>query len=47
MILFFDRSSSAKALVGITDFPHVKRALSSFMARPAVVKGLGIPQRVQ
>jgi len=34
-------------LVGIADFPHVKRALSSFMARPAVVKGLGIPQRVQ
>ena len=33
-------------LVGIADFPHVKRALSSFMARPAVVKGLGIPQRV-
>jgi GST-like protein len=34
-------------LVGIADFPHVKRALSSFMARPAVVKGLGIPQRVK
>ena len=34
-------------LVGIADFPHVKRALSSFMARPAVVKGLGIPRRVQ
>ena len=37
----------AADLVGIADFPHVKRALSSFMARPAVVKGLGIPQRVQ
>jgi GSH-dependent disulfide-bond oxidoreductase len=34
-------------LVGIADFPHVTRALSSFMARPAVVKGLGIPQRVK
>jgi len=34
-------------LVGIADFPHVMRALSSFMARPAVVKGLGIPQRVK
>jgi GST-like protein len=37
----------AADLVGIADFPHVKRALSSFMARPAVVKGLGIPQRVK
>ena len=37
----------AADLVGIADFPHVKRALSSFMTRPAVVKGLGIPQRVQ
>ena len=34
-------------LVGIADFPHVTRALSSFMARPAVVKGLGIPPRVK
>jgi GSH-dependent disulfide-bond oxidoreductase len=34
-------------LVGIADFPHVTRALGSFMARPAVVKGLGIPQRVK
>jgi GSH-dependent disulfide-bond oxidoreductase len=34
-------------LVGIADFPHVMRALSSFMARQAVVKGLGIPQRVK
>ncbi|MDD5333289.1 MAG: glutathione S-transferase N-terminal domain-containing protein [Rhodoferax sp.] len=31
-------------LVGIQDFPHVKRALAAFVARPAVVKGLGIPQ---
>ena len=34
-------------LVGIADFPHVTRALSSFMARPAVVKGLGIALRVK
>ncbi len=34
-------------LVGMADFAHVARALGSFMARPAVVKGLGIPRRVQ
>ncbi len=43
LIGFYD----AGDLVGIADFPHVMRALSSFMARPAVVKGLGIPQRVK
>jgi GST-like protein len=32
-------------LVGIADFPHVGRALGSFMARPAVIKGLTIPPR--
>lgn len=32
-------------LVGFTDFPHVKRALDAFVARPAVVKGLTIPKR--
>lgn len=32
-------------LVGIANFPHVKRALDTFVARPAVVKGLGIPKR--
>ena len=32
-------------LVGITDFPHVTRALNSFLARPAVTKGLEIPKR--
>src|SRR5271165_5490200 len=32
-------------LVGITDFPHVTRALNSFLARPAVVRGLAIPSR--
>src|SRR5476649_2759705 len=35
----------AGALVGIDDFTHVKRALAAFMARPAVVRGLGIPKR--
>jgi GST-like protein len=32
-------------LVGFADFPHVKRALEAFVARPAVAKGLTIPQR--
>ena len=33
----------AGELVGITDFPHVRRVLASFVARPAVARGLGIP----
>ena len=32
-------------LVGIQDFPNVKRALAVFVARPAVVRGLEIPAR--
>lgn len=32
-------------LVGINDFPNVQRALTAFLARPAVVKGLDIPKR--
>jgi len=32
-------------LVGFADFPHVKRALEAFVARPAVAKGLTIPSR--
>jgi len=32
-------------LVGITEFTHVTRALGAFLARPAVVRGLEIPQR--
>ena len=32
-------------LVGFKDFPNVARALEAFVARPAVVKGLGIPKR--
>jgi len=35
----------AGALVGIQDFPHVTRALQSFVARPAVVTGLEIPKK--
>jgi len=34
-------------LVGIKDFTQVTRALESFMARPAVIRGLKIPQRPQ
>ncbi|WP_292937794.1 glutathione S-transferase N-terminal domain-containing protein [Noviherbaspirillum sp.] len=30
-------------LVGIKDFPHVTRALDTFLARPSVAKGLQIP----
>ncbi|MDB5999957.1 MAG: Glutathione S-transferase [Rhizobacter sp.] len=32
-------------LMGIADFKHVTRALQAFLARPAVVRGLGIPKR--
>ena len=35
----------AGELVGFADFPNVKRVLGSFVARPAVVKGLLIPKR--
>ena len=35
----------AGELVGFEDFPHVARALAAFVARPAVVRGLGIPAR--
>ena len=35
----------ASDLVGISDFPHVTRALATFLARPAVAKGIGIPAR--
>ena len=31
-------------LVGIADFPNVRRALERFLARPAVAKGLEIPK---
>lgn len=32
-------------LVGIANFPHVRRALGAFMARPAVARGMNIPRR--
>lgn len=35
----------AGELVGFADFPNVKRVLDTFVARPAVVKGLAIPKR--
>ena len=34
----------AGALVGIDDCAHVTAALARFLARPAVVRGLGIPE---
>ena len=34
---------AAGDLVGFADFPQVQRVLASFMARPAVQRGLGIP----
>jgi GST-like protein len=34
----------AGELVGFADFPHVKRALAAFVARPAVARGLEIPK---
>jgi len=36
----------AGELVGLSNFPHVTRALQAFMARPAVIRGLNIPARV-
>jgi len=35
----------AGELVGVGDFPRVLRALESFVARPAVVRGLNVPAR--
>ena len=35
----------ASDLVEITRFPNVTRALAAFLARPAVVRGLGIPPK--
>jgi len=37
----------AGELVGFADFVNVQRVLKSFLARPAVVRGLAIPQRVK
>ncbi|MGB3287657.1 MAG: glutathione S-transferase N-terminal domain-containing protein [Burkholderiaceae bacterium] len=35
----------AGELVGIQDFPNVRRVLDAFLSRPAVMKGLDIPKR--
>ena len=35
----------AGEMVGMQDFQNVTRALAAFVARPAVVRGLGIPDR--
>jgi GSH-dependent disulfide-bond oxidoreductase len=37
----------AAELVGITDFPQVTRALASFMARPAAIRGFDSPPRIK
>lgn len=41
LIVFYN----AGELVGIGDFTHVTRALKSFLLRPAVIRGNGIPER--
>ncbi|HWM70945.1 MAG TPA: glutathione binding-like protein [Steroidobacteraceae bacterium] len=41
LVGFYD----AGALVGIEDFPQVTRVLETFLARPAVIRGLDIPKR--
>ncbi|MEC4717852.1 glutathione S-transferase N-terminal domain-containing protein [Noviherbaspirillum sp. CPCC 100848] len=41
LIGFYD----AGQLVGIDDFPNVKRVVAAFTARPAVARGLEIPKR--
>jgi GST-like protein len=35
----------AADLVGFSEFPHVARSLKTFLARPAVARGLNIPNR--
>jgi GST-like protein len=35
----------AATLVGIEQFPEVTRVLATFVARPAVIRGLEIPRR--
>jgi GST-like protein len=37
----------AGELVGIREFPHVTRALETFMTRPAVIRGLDSPKRLK
>ncbi len=40
LISFYDTDD----LIGINDFPHVQRALAAFLQRPAVQRGLVIPE---
>ncbi|WP_028468673.1 glutathione S-transferase N-terminal domain-containing protein [Neptunomonas japonica] len=40
LVSFYDTGD----LVGINDFPHVNRALAAFLERPAVQRGLLIPE---
>jgi GST-like protein len=41
LVGFYD----AAELVRLENFPQVQRALQAFLARPAVVRGLGIPPK--
>ena len=41
LVTFYD----AGELVGMSDYPAVTRALDAFVARPAVVRGMNIPER--
>jgi len=41
LVSFYD----AGEVVGFSQFSHVQRALSAFVARPAVIKGMEIPKR--
>jgi GST-like protein len=43
LIGFYD----AGDLVGISGFPHVTRALQSFVTRPAVIRGIDTPKRAR
>jgi GST-like protein len=36
----------AGELVGISSYPNVTRVLTTFVARPAVVRAVNIPRRV-
>lgn len=36
---------AAGDLVGFSDFPHVKRVLDAFVARPAVIRAVDVPKR--
>jgi GST-like protein len=36
----------AADIVGFADFPNIERALETFLARPAVARGIGIPKQI-